>query len=119
MNRQSGEVRIGTVIWLLIFAATALVCWEAIPVKMRSSQLQDFMVETAKFSSHQTATNIKKTILRRSQELDLPVTNKGLDVKKGNGRIKMYAKYTIPLEFPFYTYNWEFEHTVDRPVFII
>ena len=38
---------------------------------------------------------------------------------KTNGRIKIEANYVIPLEFPGYTYSWEFKHFVDRPVFII
>ena len=35
------------------------------------------------------------------------------------GRIKIRATYTIPVELPGYTYYWDFEHIIDRPVFIV
>jgi len=30
----------------------------------------------------------------------------------------MSAQFTVPLEFPGYTYEWEFDLQVDRPIFI-
>ncbi len=119
MNRQSGEIRFSSIIWLLIAVVTGMVCYEAIPVKLRSSQFQDFMTESAKFSTHLKAEQLEKQIIDRGQFLNLPVDKKSVKVKKTNGRIKIEANYVIPLEFPGYTYSWEFKHFVDRPVFII
>jgi hypothetical protein len=119
MNRQSGEVRVGTIVWLLIAAALVMISIEAIPVKMRSSQLQDFMTETAKFASNLSEERLQSKILNHALSLDLPATKKTVSVTKRNGSIRIRASYTIPLEFPFYTYNWEFEHDVERPIFII
>jgi hypothetical protein len=118
-TRQSGAIRIGTVIWLLVFVAVVLVCKEAIPVKIRSSQLEDFMVELAKFSTREPDDKLQKRILEKADELQLPLVKDGVTVKKSNGRVHMRAQYTIPLEFPFYTYVWHFDHEVDRPIFII
>lgn len=116
---QRGEARLSTLIWLLLFVALIVVAKEAIPVKVKSSQLEDFMVELAKFASHNKEEGIQRQILQKAQELDLPLAKKSVSVKKSNGRIRMHAEYTIPLEFPFYTYYWHFDHNVDRPVFII
>ena len=39
-------------------------------------------------------------------------------VEKAGGRIKMEARFTVPLEFPGYVYYWDFDLQVDRPIFI-
>jgi len=116
---QRGGARIGTVIWLLVFIVAALVCKEAIPVKMRTSQLEDFMIELAKFSTRESDEKLQHRILEKAEELQLPLDKKNVSVRKSNGRVRMRAQYEIPLEFPFYTYVWHFDHNVDRPVFII
>jgi len=32
--------------------------------------------------------------------------------------VRMRAQFTVPLEFPGYTYNWEFDLQVDRGIYI-
>jgi len=116
---QHGGARIGTVIWLLVFVVLVVVSKEAIPVKIRTSQLEDFMVELAKFSTRESDEKLQIRILEKADELQLPVVKNDVSVRKAGGRIRMRAHYEIPLEFPFYTYVWRFEHNVDRPIFII
>lgn len=116
---QQGGAGIGTVIWLLLFIALVVVSKEAIPVKIRTSQLEDFMVELAKFSTKESDEKLQRRILEKAEELQLPLVKNDVTVHKGNGRIRMHATYEIPLKFPFYTYVWHFDHNVDRPIFII
>jgi hypothetical protein len=116
---QRGEARIGTVIWLLLFVALVVVSKEAIPVKIRTSQLQDFMIELAKFSTREPDDKIRNRIMTKAKELELPLRKEDVTVSKSNGRIKMKARYDVLLQFPFYTYVWHFNHEVDRPIFII
>ena len=61
---------------------------------------------------------MKKTILRKARELRLPVDPKKLTVRKRGGRIQIQCTYTVPLEFPGYTYYWIFEESIDEPIFI-
>ncbi|HVS01747.1 MAG TPA: hypothetical protein VMT16_03180 [Thermoanaerobaculia bacterium] len=118
IRRQSGEGKLGCIFWLLLLAAASLVAYKMIPVKVQSAQLHDFMVEQARFSYSRGAGQIKKSILQRARELDLPLTDKQLRVRKDRGHIRMEAQYTVPIEFPGYTYEWEFQHQVDRPIFV-
>jgi hypothetical protein len=118
-STQRGAGRIGAIVWLLIFVAMVLVCKEAIPVKIKSSQLEDFMIELAKFSTRESDEKLQHRILEKAEQLQLPVTKEDVSVHKVQGRIRMRATYEIPLEFPFYTYVWHFDHQVDRPIFII
>lgn len=115
---ERGEGKVGCVVWVLILAIAVLIAWKAIPVKVRSAELYDFMVDTAKFAAQTPAEEVKKQILIKAKALDLPLDKERLSVEKGSDRIRIKADYTVPLEFPGYTYNWKFHNEVDRPVFI-
>jgi hypothetical protein len=117
-RRERGEGKVGCVVWMLFLAIAVLVAWKAIPVKMRTAELYDFMLDTAKFSAQTPAEEVKRQILIKAKALEIPLDKERLSVEKGSDRIRMKADYTVPLEFPGYTYNWNFHHEVDRPVFI-
>ena len=116
---QRGQGKLGCALWLLVLAVFLLICWKALPVKIHSAQLHDYMEEQAQFAGRSSAQEIRKRILKRAEELELPLTAKNLKVERESGRVRMECTYTVPLEFPFYTYNWVFAHKVDRPVFIV
>jgi hypothetical protein len=116
--RQRGEGRVGCLFWAVIFAVIALIAVKAVPVKYRSSQLFDFMDEQAKFAQQSRPDIMKKAIMRKSRELQLPLNEKKLTVSKAGGRIRIKAEYTVPLEFPGYTYQWHFVEDINEPIFI-
>ena len=114
-----GESKIGCAIWAILLLVFSLVVWKAIPVKMDSSALYDYMEEQARFAGRRSAEQIKERIMERAEQLELPVDPKKLQVQRVGGRVRMKVTYTVPLEFPGYTYYWTFTHEVDRPVFIV
>jgi len=115
---ETGDGKIGCIIWLLIVLVVALVGWKAIPVKIASSELYDFMVEQAKWAVNMSNDDLKKAIFNESKRLDLPVAIERITVSKEAGRVKMRAQFTVPLDFPGYVYNWDFDLQVERPIFI-
>jgi hypothetical protein len=116
--RQAGDSKIGCFLWLAILALAVLIAWKMVPVKLASAELYDFMVEQAKFAAGAGAESIKKRVLARAKELDLPVNDKNLTVERLGDRIRMRCNYVVPVEFPGYTYEWRFDHEVDRAIFI-
>jgi hypothetical protein len=90
-----------------------------IPIKIQSAELYDFMEEQAMFAGRKKPDEIKKLILRRAKELELPLEKKNLSVERRAGRVRMRATYTVPVELPGYTFEWDFEHIIDRPVFVV
>lgn len=119
MSHARGDSKVGCAIWMILLAIFVLVCYKMVPVKIASSTLQDFMNEEAKFAGNRKAEQIKKRVLERAQELKIPLDPKKLDVKRHQGRVRMVATYTVPVEFPGYTYYWDFELLVDRPIFVV
>jgi len=117
---ERGEGNLGCILWVLILAVVVLVAWKAVPVKVASAELYDFMDEQAKFSSaNTTPDDIAKGILQRAMELKLPLDKDHVKVQRIGDRILMSAEYTVPVDLIFTTYHWHFLQELDRPIFIV
>lgn len=117
---ERGEGNLGCILWLLVLGLAILIAWKAVPVKIASAELHDFMEEVARATGvNSTSEEVKKAILQRAAELKLPVNKEDVTVEKQGDRIRMRAEYVVPVEFPGYTYQWHFVHELDRPIFIV
>jgi hypothetical protein len=117
---ERGEGNLGCIIWVLILAIGALIAFKAVPAKMRSAEFYDFMDEMAKFSAAgSTREALEKAILARADELDIPLEKRNLSINLQRERIRIEVKYTLPLDFPGYTYYWDFHHVLDRQIFLV
>ena len=119
LNRtaQRGEGKAGCIFWLALLALFGIIAWQAVPAKINSSDLADFMVRQAESAGPTPEAGIKKAILSRAQELGLPVTKDNLTVEKTNKRVIIRCEYEIPISIVAYTYQWKISHNVDRPYF--
>ncbi len=115
---QAGDGKLGCILWAFLVGVAALVAFKMVPVKINSSELYDFMIEQAKFAARQSPEGIERGILRKAADLKLPLDPKNVNVERYGDNIRMRARFTVPVEFPGYTYNWEFDFQVDRPIYI-
>jgi hypothetical protein len=105
---------------MLALGLATLIAWKAIPVKIQSTELYDFMDEQAKFSAARTPPDqIAKAIIDRAHQLDIQMDKQDVRVERNGDRIFIDVEYTVPLEFPGYTYQWHFHQKLDRPIFIV
>lgn len=119
-SAERGESNLGCVMWLVLLGIAVLISWKMIPVKVNSAEMADYMVEVAQFqSARRKPEELKKLILTRAGELGLPLAKENVTVVRTGDRIRMTVEYTVPVDFPGYTYNWHFRHEVDRPIFIV
>lgn len=117
---ERGEGNLGCILWLAVLGLAVLIAWKAIPVKMASAELYDYMDEVARSTGvNTTAEEVSKAILQRAADLHLPLTKENLRVVRDGDRLIMRAEYTVPVDFPGYTYQWHFVHELDRPIFIV
>lgn len=115
---ESGEGRIGCIFWALVFVVIMVVAWQVVPTKMATSELYDFMVDQANFAAQRSPEGMKKRIMEKAEDLNLPLESKNLRVTETGSRVKMDAKYTVHLEFPLgFEYDWDFHHEIDRPIY--
>jgi hypothetical protein len=116
---HKGEGKIGCILWLLLLVIGVMIAWVLVPIKMKSVELYDFMEDQAAVATYsRDAEAMKKRILAKAFELDIPLDKDHVEVTRIGDRIRMRASYTIPAEFPGYTYYWKFEHEIDRNLYI-
>lgn len=114
---ESGESKLGCLFWLLIFAAVFMFGWKTIPLKMSTSRLQDFMIEQTKFAARSSEVQITTRVLNEATSLGLPVRRRDIKVRKTGARVAIHCTFTLPVEFPAYTWNWDFDLNVDRAIY--
>lgn len=115
---QAGDGKLGCILWSVLLLVGVMIAWKAIPVKIASSELYDFMVEQAKWAGNTPAEVMERRIVGKADELGLPVDPKNVKVEKPGDKVRMRATFMVPLDFPGYTYEWLFDLQVERPIFI-
>ena len=116
-----GKGMIGCVLWLVVIAAVGHVLYKVVPIKIKSSTFYDTMQEQASFGSIKSEQQILYEVLRRAQELEIPVTRETVTVTRSRSAVTIEAHYTIPVEFfgGAYKYVWKFDPVVSRPTFAV
>jgi cell division protein FtsL len=118
MRRQRGEGQLGCIFGLIVLVAAGYIAYKMIPVKVKAADLRQEITDVARSAATYKNTDlIAKRILEKADELDLPLEPDGLQVERKSDRIYIEANYTVPVEFPGYTYQWNFKHVADNPVF--
>jgi hypothetical protein len=120
-RRVRGAGNIGCLLWLVVIAAVGHVLYKVVPVKIRSSTFYDTMQEQASFGSIKSEQQILYEVLRRAQELQIPVTRETVTVTRARQSVTIEAHYSIPIEFfgGAYKYVWKFDPVVTRPTFAV
>lgn len=115
---ERGEGNLGCILWVAALGLAVLIGVKMVPVKIASSQLYDFMEEQAKFAATAAPEELAKSIVAKGKELELPLTKNDVHVERVGDNIRMRAVFTVPVDFPGYTYLWHFDHQVNRPIYI-
>ncbi|HEV7503924.1 MAG TPA: hypothetical protein VGS07_03340 [Thermoanaerobaculia bacterium] len=117
---ERGEGNLGCILWVVALGLVALIAWKAIPVKIQSSELYDYMDELAKFNSARTPPEeLTKMIMDRAHGLGIPIEKGDIKVEHNGDRIFMEVDYTVPLDILGMVYRWHFHQKLDRPIFIV
>ena len=116
-----GSANVGCIVWLVILGFVGYVLWKVVPVKIASSEFYDVMQEQAAFGSIKDPKFIEFEILRKAQELQVPVTKENLKITRGREAITVEAHYEITIDFfnGAYKYVWKFDPVVVRPLFAV
>ena len=118
-SRQAGEGKLQALVWFLIIVWMFLAAFEFIPIRYRVSEFEDAVREAGERAGQVggSAAKLKGQLLWEAEQLDLPVTKDNLEVVANTSFVRINTAYTMPIELPFYTYNWEVTHELRRKVF--
>jgi len=116
-----GSANFGCIVWLVVLALVAYLLWKVVPVKIATSEFYDAMQEQASFGSIKDPKFIEFEILKKADELKLPVKKENLKITKQRDAITVEAHYEITIDFfnGAYKYLWKFDPVVIRPLFAV
>jgi len=116
-----GGANFGCIVWLVVLGVVGYLLWKVVPVKIATSEFYDTMQEQAAFGSIKDPKFIEFEILKKADELKLPVTKENLKITKARESITVEAHYEITIDFfnGLYKYVWKFDPVVVRPLFAV
>jgi hypothetical protein len=116
-----GAANFGCIVWLVIVILVGYVLYKVVPVKIATSEFYDTMQEQAAFGSIKDPKFIEFEILRKADELKLPVKKDNLKITKSMQQITVEAHYAVTIDFfgGAYKYVWKFDPVITRPLFAV
>ena len=114
---QRGESQFGCVVGVLLLLLGVFVAYKMIPVKVKAAELRGIVVDEAKSAGTHGDDRITKAILRKAEDLRLPVTAENVKIDRRRSDITVDVQYIVPVEFPGFTYQWKFHHRAENPIF--
>jgi hypothetical protein len=116
---QRGDVPVGCLVGFLVAVIVALIAIKVTPVMVSVGEFDKYIKAQADRANniHHTDKVIRKNILGKASDLDIPINAKSIWIKRSSSRFKVRVTYDITIDFPGYTYVWHKEHYEDRPLF--
>ncbi len=114
---QRGEARLAFIFWTAVLVFGGVAAFEWVPARMKVAEFEDYLVDSAQRAVRMDPKALKKDLMWKAGELDLPLDSDDLQIQVSSGSARFIAEYTLDLEFPFYTYDWNVKHDVKRRLF--
>ena len=118
-NSERGSARLKFMIVIAIFAIVAYAGYLYIPVAYQAYLFKDLMqqkVDAAMGLGYPPAW-IKDQLVKSAPEYDVPADAVILPTQ-ANNRTEVTVQFTRPIEFPGYTYNYNFDYTARSTDFL-
>ena len=120
-NRHSerGSAGLKLLVFLIVIAIVAYAGYVYIPVSYNAYLFKDLMqqkVNTAAALGH-PANWVHEQLVKSAPEYNIPTDAEIVPAVK-DGRVQVHVKYTQPIEFPGYIYEYTFDHTTQSTEFL-
>lgn len=113
---QRGDVPIGCLVGGVVALVVVLIAIKVAPLMIDVGELDKEITALADRASRHDYNDarILRDILQKAEDLNLPVTQDEVTIKRSSKRIKITVIYDLPIEFPGHTYVWHKQHFHDR-----
>lgn len=104
LRSQRGEGRLKAMAYFAMLIAAVYVAIKVVPVYVAEYQLKDKITEQARFAvvNRMNDDQIKDSIFRTIQDLDIPAKRDDVRVANTNHGIEISVNYTVPVDFLLY-----------------
>jgi len=115
---ECGEGRLGTIFGLCLLLLTIYLGYKVLPVMINAYAFRDYIEQESRFAAFaKKDEDVAKRVLRKAQELELPVKPKNIKVERSSTHFDIAVHYSVPIETPVYTYVWIFNEEYRAPLF--
>ena len=118
-SSERGAARLKLLIFLLVVGAIGYVGYLYVPVAYQAYLFKDWMqhiVDVASASGYQPVW-VNDQLKKGLPEYDIP-SDAVITPATRDNRIEVRVQYTRTIEFPGYTYQYEFDHTARSSAFL-
>jgi hypothetical protein len=116
---ERGEGRLKFLVTVAILAVVAYAGYQYVPVALKAYQFKDYMQQTVDKASAlgQNGEWVKTQLKASFNDYDVPPEATITTAQRG-GRMEATVQFTRPITLPFYTYQYDFNHTAKSTEFI-
>jgi hypothetical protein len=117
---ERGGARFNFVVVMLLIGLAVYSAYNYAPVSYKAYRFKDFMqeiVNKAAYPPEKSSEWVAQQLRAGAKEYDLP-EDAEINVQKEGGRISAHVTWTEPVQFPFYVYEYDFDHTARSSGFI-
>jgi hypothetical protein len=116
---ERGSASVKFVIVMALIAASAYAGYLYVPVAYQANLYKDLMQHYADVAVAQgyKPSWVAEQLVKSAPEYDIP-TNAVITPAQRENRVEVRVQYVKVIEFPGYTYNYEFDHTVKSTAFL-
>ena len=117
-TNERGSISVKTLISFATLLFGCYIGYMFIPVYIAAYDFDNALKTQAQYSgSMKTNDVIMKELLLKAAELELPITKKEIKIERSQSRLTITARYVVPVQTPFFTYNWHFEEEESAVLF--
>ena len=118
-STERGSASLKFLIVMLVIGGCAYAGYLYIPIAYRAHAFQDLMQHYVDVASAEgkPPSWAGEQLMKNFGEYEIPADALITPTKRDN-RIEIRVQYVQPIEFPGYTYNYEFDHTATSTAFL-
>ena len=119
-KNENGGARAKLIIFLLVVLVVGYLGYLYIPVSVDAYYYQDFMQNRVDLGAVQgnDSSWLKDQLTKAAPDYHVP-ENAIITPAQKEGRLEVRVQFTRPIQTPFYTYNYEFDHTARSAGFLL
>ena len=92
--------RIKALLGVLVGAVVVYALWTAVPIYLAKFQFEDELAGIAKFSADHTEDQIHDEVMKKAQELGVPLQPENVHITKDSGRVVINTNYKVVVKLP-------------------
>ncbi len=106
---ERGELKAQVVMTFAFFGLVLYLAFKFVPVYVAAYDFDSAMQRQAQYAgSSKPDEAILSELLRKAAELELPITEENIKIRRTSSKLIINADYVVPVKTPFFTYQWRF-----------